>query len=179
MENPKKEFVYGACMRNQATNLGGHVTDGCQAFFPTAGGFHCGACDCHQNIHQKIVVVGSGCIDDGKGESSNHTVKVETEEVEVSVDSQEEEKEEKQLQELMVAEQLRQQQKHQEVVQISKGRRPRTKFTEEQRHWMFAFAKSLGWSMHKNRWDETNQFYQHIGVPRHVFKAWLHNHKNR
>ncbi|XP_043710245.1 zinc-finger homeodomain protein 11-like [Telopea speciosissima] len=174
MENPKQEFVYDACLRNHAANFGGHATDGCRAFFPTAGGSHCEACECHQ----KKVVVGSGFGDDRKGESSSHTVKVKTEEIKVSEDSEEEE-EKKQLQQLMVAEQLQQQHKDQVVVQMSKGRRPRTKFTEEQRLWMFAFAKSLGWRMQRNRWDEINQFCQQIGVSRHVFKVWIHNHKNR
>ncbi|XP_043710222.1 zinc-finger homeodomain protein 11-like [Telopea speciosissima] len=177
MENPKQEFEYGACMRNHAANLGSHATDGCLAFYPTIASSLCGACDCHKNFHRKIVVVDSGCGDDRKEESRSHTVKVKTEEVEVSDNNKEEE--EKQLQELMVAEQLRQQQEHQVVVQMSKGRRPRTKFTYEQKCWMFAFATSLGWTMQRNRWDEINQFCQKIGVSRHVFKVWIHNHKNR
>ncbi|XP_042511732.1 zinc-finger homeodomain protein 10-like [Macadamia integrifolia] len=160
MENPMQEFVYGSCMKNHVAKLGGHVTDGCGEFFSINGGSQCGACGCHQNFHQKIAMMRRGGSADRKGENSS-----------------DETEDEKNLQELMVAEQVRQQQ-HPVDVYMSRGRRPRTKFTEEQRQRMFEFATRLGWRMQRDRWEEINQFCQQIGVPRHIFRVWLNNHKN-
>ncbi|KAJ4957875.1 hypothetical protein NE237_024986 [Protea cynaroides] len=172
MGNPKEEFVYGACMRNHAAKLGGHATDGCGEFTPTHGGFHCGACQCHQNFHQKIAVVANGggtSGGDGKVDSSSRTERVETEVMEVSDGTQEE----KQMRKVSVA-----QQQHEVMMQIRRGRRPRTKFTEEQTQMMFAFASDLGWKIKRDRSDEINWFCREIRVSRHVFKVWLNNHKH-
>ncbi|XP_020573270.1 zinc-finger homeodomain protein 11-like [Phalaenopsis equestris] len=60
-------------------------------------------------------------------------------------------------------------------------RRFRTKFTGEQKAQMRSFADRLGWLMPR-RSDaeeeiEVEKFCAEIGVSRHVFRVWMHNHK--
>ncbi|KAJ3672878.1 hypothetical protein LUZ60_006252 [Juncus effusus] len=66
-------------------------------------------------------------------------------------------------------------------------RRSRTKFTEDQKTRMRAFAESIGWRIPKREGggyvvrgedDDVARFCREIGVSRQVFKVWMHNHKN-
>ncbi|KAL2555345.1 Zinc-finger homeodomain protein 2 [Forsythia ovata] len=58
-------------------------------------------------------------------------------------------------------------------------KRFRTKFTEDQREKMLAFAEKLGWKLQrKDKEDEIERFCRGIGISRKVFKVWMHNHKN-
>ncbi|XP_020686975.1 zinc-finger homeodomain protein 11-like [Dendrobium catenatum] len=60
-------------------------------------------------------------------------------------------------------------------------RRSRTKFTAEQKAQMKSFAERLGWRMPKRPEAEeeleVERFCNEIGVSRHVFRVWMHNHK--
>ncbi|KAH7656579.1 Homeodomain ZF-HD class domain-containing protein [Dioscorea alata] len=60
-------------------------------------------------------------------------------------------------------------------------RRPRTKFSSEQKVRMAKFAEKIGWRLQKrdsDEGDEIMKFCKEIGVSRQVFKVWMHNHKN-
>ncbi|MED6180264.1 hypothetical protein PIB30_008763 [Stylosanthes scabra] len=61
----------------------------------------------------------------------------------------------------------------------SKNKRYRTKFSQEQKEKMYKFSEKLGWRMN-NKGDDSlvQDFCNDIGVPRGVFKVWMHNNKN-
>lgn len=70
---------------------------------------------------------------------------------------------------------------------LASKRRSRTKFTDEQKARMVAFAESIGWRIPKKEGggyagrreeDDVARFCKEIGVSRQVFKVWMHNHKN-
>nr|CAD1842035.1 unnamed protein product [Ananas comosus var. bracteatus] len=57
-------------------------------------------------------------------------------------------------------------------------KRFRTKFTQEQKEKMQAFAEKLGWRIKKHDDVALQQFCLEIGVDRHVLKVWMHNNKS-
>lgn len=61
----------------------------------------------------------------------------------------------------------------------SSGRkRFRTKFTQEQKDKMLAFAERVGWRIQKHDEAAVQQFCNETGVKRHVLKVWMHNNKH-
>ncbi|PKA52209.1 ZF-HD homeobox protein [Apostasia shenzhenica] len=59
-------------------------------------------------------------------------------------------------------------------------RRPRTRFTGQQKARLEAFAQKLGWRMpgaDGQGDDEVERFCRENGIGRRVFRTWLHNHK--
>lgn len=57
-------------------------------------------------------------------------------------------------------------------------KRFRTKFSQEQKEKMQAFADQLGWRIQKHDEAAVHQFCNEVGVRRHVLKVWMHNNKN-
>ncbi|KAG1331148.1 zinc-finger homeodomain protein 2 [Cocos nucifera] len=57
-------------------------------------------------------------------------------------------------------------------------KRNRTKFTQEQKEKMQAFAEKLGWRIQKHDVVALEEFCVEVGVKRHVLKVWMHNNKN-
>lgn len=64
------------------------------------------------------------------------------------------------------------------VGSIGKGKRSRTKFSQEQKDRMLEFAEKTGWRMRRNDDVALNKFCTEIGVRRNVLKVWMHNNKN-
>ena len=60
----------------------------------------------------------------------------------------------------------------------SRKKRYRTKFSAEQKEEMTQFADKLGWKIVRQHEDLVTQFCEDVGVPRNVFKVWMHNNKN-
>ncbi|CAM0951760.1 unnamed protein product [Alopecurus aequalis] len=61
----------------------------------------------------------------------------------------------------------------------SAGRkRFRTKFSQEQKDKMLAFAERVGWRIQKHDEAAVQQFCDEVGVKRHVLKVWMHNNKH-
>ncbi|KMZ62592.1 ZF-HD homeobox protein [Zostera marina] len=60
----------------------------------------------------------------------------------------------------------------------SSKKRFRTRFTQEQKDKMLELAERLGWRMQKHDEGSVQQFCSDTGVPRHVFKVWMHNNKH-
>ncbi|GMN45144.1 hypothetical protein TIFTF001_014345 [Ficus carica] len=58
------------------------------------------------------------------------------------------------------------------------GKRFRTKFTQEQKERMLAFAERIGWRIQRQDDVAISQFCVEIGVKRNVLKVWMHNNKN-
>ncbi|XP_074574924.1 zinc-finger homeodomain protein 11-like [Curcuma longa] len=63
-------------------------------------------------------------------------------------------------------------------------RRPRTRFTEEQKQSMARYAERIGWMVPRGRAmgadeavDQFWRFCREIGVSKQAFKVWMHNHK--
>lgn len=57
-------------------------------------------------------------------------------------------------------------------------KRFRTKFSQEQKDKMLAFAEKLGWRIQKHDEAAVQQFCHENQVRRQVFKVWMHNNKN-
>ncbi|CAL5081842.1 unnamed protein product [Urochloa decumbens] len=57
-------------------------------------------------------------------------------------------------------------------------KRFRTKFTQEQKDRMLAFAERVGWRIQKHDEAAVQQFCDEVGVKRHVLKVWMHNNKH-
>jgi ZF-HD class homeobox domain-containing protein len=60
----------------------------------------------------------------------------------------------------------------------SSKKRFRTKFTQEQKDRMLAFAERLGWRIQKHDEAAVQQFCDEVCVKRHVLKVWMHNNKH-
>ncbi|XP_077236220.1 zinc-finger homeodomain protein 11-like [Tasmannia lanceolata] len=61
-------------------------------------------------------------------------------------------------------------------------KRIRTKFTTEQKEKMLEFAEKIGWRMQRKEHGDEMQiqrFCRDIGVPRQVFKVWMHNNHKK
>lgn len=57
-------------------------------------------------------------------------------------------------------------------------KRFRTKFTQEQKDKMLAFAEKIGWRIQKHDEAAVEQFCAETCVKRHVLKVWMHNNKH-
>ncbi|KAK7351570.1 hypothetical protein VNO77_11125 [Canavalia gladiata] len=57
-------------------------------------------------------------------------------------------------------------------------KRFRTKFSQEQKDKMLAFAEKVGWRIQKHDEAEVEQFCTETCVKRHVLKVWMHNNKH-
>uniref|UniRef100_A0A0D9XEM3 ZF-HD dimerization-type domain-containing protein n=1 Tax=Leersia perrieri TaxID=77586 RepID=A0A0D9XEM3_9ORYZ len=57
-------------------------------------------------------------------------------------------------------------------------KRFRTKFSQEQKDKMLAFAERVGWRIQKHDEAAVQQFCDEVGVKRHVLKVWMHNNKH-
>ncbi|XP_072984131.1 zinc-finger homeodomain protein 1-like [Typha latifolia] len=57
-------------------------------------------------------------------------------------------------------------------------KRFRTKFTQEQKDKMLAFAERVGWRIQKHDEAAVQQFCEENCVKRHVLKVWMHNNKH-
>ncbi|XP_043696395.1 zinc-finger homeodomain protein 11-like [Telopea speciosissima] len=172
MEEDGPNELYKECMKNHAASLGSYATDGCGEFTPdgdTPGGLQCEACGCHRNFHRKVrVLTGTGragnssnrggddlemeLIQYGSGGGGGGGVGGGHPEVVTPV----------------------------ELLELERGvkKRARTKFTAEQKEKMLGFAEKLGWRIQRDQDAEIERFCKMTGVPRQVFKVWMHNHKN-
>lgn len=193
---------YRECLKNHAASIGGNVTDGCGEFMPsgeegTLEAFKCAACHCHRNFHRKegngenaIVVhqlqlpppLPSPSMNQHRGESmnlhGNHwTTMVQPVKMafggggsgSAATDSSSEELNFNAFQSTSVP-------PPPQFVLAKK--RFRTKFSQEQKEKMLAFAEKLGWRIPREDDAEVQRFCAEVGVKRQVFKVWMHNNKN-
>ncbi|CDP07504.1 unnamed protein product [Coffea canephora] len=192
---------YRECLKNHAASIGGNVTDGCGEFMPsgeegTLEAFKCAACHCHRNFHRKessgdgaIVVhqlplpppLPSPSMNQHRGESMNVHANHWTTMVQpvkmafgggsasAATDSSSEELNFNAYQSTSVP-------PPPQFVLAKK--RFRTKFSQEQKDKMLAFAEKLGWRIPREDDTEVQRFCTEVGVKRQVFKVWMHNNKN-
>ncbi|XP_028760386.1 zinc-finger homeodomain protein 5-like isoform X1 [Neltuma alba] len=192
---------YRECLKNHAASMGSHVVDGCGEFMPSGEedateSLRCAACGCHRNFHRKET--------EGKPEvqhisdyysyysnkSNDQRHRIASPLVPSSLHQQHN----RLIPPMMVAfggvpvessgedlHVLRPNSGGQLAVQasLSKTKRFRTKFTQEQKRRMMEYAEKLGWKIQKNDEQEVRQFCSQVGVNRQVFKVWMHNNKQR
>lgn len=177
---------YKECLKNHAVGIGGHAVDGCGEFMPageegTLDALRCAACSCHRNFHRK----------ESEGDSFRHQFSPYYRNPPAGY--------------LHVAPSQyrplalpstsgggggghsREDQEDVSNPSSSGGggsgsgslkKRFRTKFTQEQKDKMLAFAETLGWRIQKHDEAAVQQFCQETSVKRHVLKVWMHNNKH-
>ena len=175
---------YRECLKNHAVGIGGHAVDGCGEFMPagdegTLDALRCAACNCHRNFHRK----------ETEGDTFHHqfspyyrTPPAGYLHVAPS-----------QYRPLALPStsggggHSRDDQDDVSNPSSSGGggggsgtlkKRFRTKFTQEQKDKMLAFAETLGWRIQKHDEAAVQQFCQETSVKRHVLKVWMHNNKH-
>ena len=60
----------------------------------------------------------------------------------------------------------------------SSKKRFKTRFTQEQKEKMMAFAEKLGWRILKHDESAVQEFCAQTSIQPHVLKVWVNNNKN-
>ncbi|TKY58703.1 Zinc-finger homeodomain protein 1 [Spatholobus suberectus] len=183
---------YKECLKNHAVGIGGHALDGCCEFMAvgaegTLDALKCAACNCHRNFHRKETGESpfllpfhhrrhpppqfAACYRApagylhvaGQQRGGVATLALpSTSGAGGGTQSPREDQE--------------------DVSDPSGGggskKRFRTKFTQEQKDKMLAFAEKLGWRIQKHDESVVQEFCSQTGVQRHVLKVWMHNNKH-
>ncbi|KAF9622989.1 hypothetical protein IFM89_035704 [Coptis chinensis] len=181
----RKSCKYRECLKNHAVGIGGHAVDGCGEFMPagddgTLDALKCAACNCHRNFHRKETDHHTG---DAAAAAAayNHPQFSQYYRAPTGY---------------LVAPHHRplalpstsggggHSRDDQEDISNPSGgiggskKRFRTKFTQEQKDKMLAFADRLGWRIQKHDEAAVQQFCNETCVKRHVLKVWMHNNKH-
>nr|GEW41053.1 homeodomain-like protein [Tanacetum cinerariifolium] len=61
----------------------------------------------------------------------------------------------------------------------NKGKRLRSKFSDEQKEKMFDLARRIGWKIQKTNDEMVMAFCNRIGVCKSTFKIWMQNNKKK
>ncbi|KAL3505307.1 hypothetical protein ACH5RR_035148 [Cinchona calisaya] len=190
---------YRECLKNHAASIGGNVTDGCGEFMPsgeegTLEAFKCAACNCHRNFHRKEQPINCG---DGGGAIVVHQLQLPPPPLQPSPSSNNHHSHwtNNMVQPVKMAfgsgggsgsaatdsssDQEFNFNAHPPPHQfVLAKKRFRTKFSQEQKDKMLAFAEKLGWRIPREDDTEVQRFCAEVGVKRQVFKVWMHNNKN-
>ncbi|CAN6465765.1 unnamed protein product [Victoria cruziana] len=187
---------YRECLKNHAVNIGGHAVDGCGEFMPageegTLDALKCAACNCHRNFHRKET---EGEVTAAFHHHSSqfspyyrppptptaylhmpHRTPLALPSTSGGGGGTA----------AAVAAAAGHARDDQDDVSGGTGgstgllkKRFRTKFTQEQKDKMLAFAERLGWRIQKHDEATVQQFCMETGVKRHVLKVWMHNNKH-
>ncbi|KHM99976.1 ZF-HD homeobox protein [Glycine soja] len=156
---------YHECLKNHTVKNGGHTLDGCITFLPlgeegTLDALKCLVCNCHQNFHRK--------------ETPNDTYLVPY----------------YHHSPLSLAAYYGEQSSREDMEAVSdptssaiphggsSKKRFRTRFTQEQKEKMMAFAEKLGWRILKHDESVMQKFCSQASFQPHVLKVWVHNNKH-
>ncbi|KAG0482606.1 hypothetical protein HPP92_010690 [Vanilla planifolia] len=194
---------YRECLKNHAVTLGGHAVDGCGEFMAageegTLDGLRCAACGCHRNFHRKET--------EGSGGEPSPTVPVgfhtpfspyyrtpagflqHHHHHQMAAAASQQRPMPLALPSTSGGGHSREEQEAEMLNQMggiglgpsssSVKKRFRTKFTQEQKDKMLAFAERVGWRIQKHDEPDVQQFCEEADVKRHVFKVWMHNNKH-
>lgn len=202
----KKCVRYRECLKNHAASIGGHAIDGCGDFMPSGEdgsleALRCAACNCHRNFHRREVEGeppcyycysprscgarkrGAGPPMALLGPPSQQQHPINATPLALPPTSAH-----------VVARSLMQGDNDQDgssgmsylnaygsgsgMMPIVMKKRFRTKFSNEQKEKMCAFAEKVGWRIQKHDDAAVHQFCMDVGVKRHVLKVWMHNNKS-
>ncbi|OVA01816.1 ZF-HD homeobox protein [Macleaya cordata] len=170
---------YRECLKNHAVSIGGHAVDGCGEFMPageegTLDALKCAACNCHRNFHRKET--------EGEGFHHNFTSPFSYRAPGAYLHVAHQHHRPLALPSTSGGGGGGHSREDQEDVSnpTSSGSRKRfrTKFTQEQKDKMLAFAERLGWRIQKHDEAAVQQFCTETCVKRHVLKVWMHNNKH-
>ncbi|XP_058087924.1 zinc-finger homeodomain protein 1-like [Magnolia sinica] len=189
--NRKPVSRYRECLKNHAVSIGGHAVDGCGEFMAageegTLDALKCAACSCHRNFHRKET--------DGEGgfHHQQFSPYYRTPAGYLHVAPHHRPPPTLALPSTSGGGGGAHSREDQEDVSNPSGgggggagtpsgtakKRFRTKFTQEQKDKMLAFAERLGWRIQKHDEAAVQQFCNETCVKRHVLKVWMHNNKH-
>ncbi|KAK7386738.1 hypothetical protein VNO78_27073 [Psophocarpus tetragonolobus] len=175
---------YKECLKNHAVGLGGHALDGCGEFMPagpdgTLESFKCAACNCHRNFHRKECPDGVGAPSfppPRRHQFSPAYYRAPTGYLTQRGGA---------LALPSTSGGTHSPRDQEDVSDHPCGgggshhkKRFRTKFSQEQKDKMLAFAEKLGWRIQKHDENVVQEFCSQTGVQRHVLKVWMHNNKH-
>lgn len=196
---------YKECLKNHAATLGGLALDGCGEFMPSPTAtpsdptsLKCAACGCHRNFHRRDsrthqplppTAALQWTSSPSPGQTSSGLSPSPTPNSPESPTPQQSVYPSAPHMLLALSTGLSEpfdEKQHQNpslnsTVMNPHGRkRARTKFTDEQKEKMHAFAEKLGWKMLRGNEEKmVEEFCSEVGVKRNVFKVWMHNNKHR
>eukprot|EP00252_Welwitschia_mirabilis_P026745 TRINITY_DN8879_c0_g1_i1.p1 TRINITY_DN8879_c0_g1~~TRINITY_DN8879_c0_g1_i1.p1 ORF type:complete len:267 (+),score=5.47 TRINITY_DN8879_c0_g1_i1:736-1536(+) len=176
---------YKECLKNHAASIGGHANDGCGEFMASGEegsleALKCAACGCHRNFHRRESPSSSAnpyCYFCGPPGKRLGAPPPSAHQLALPAPSQAR---------MMMAGSYNHEGNSGAVDHMHAGsmyvpamkKRFRTKFTQEQKEKMCAFAEKLGWRIQKHDDLAVQQFCMEVGVKRHVLKVWMHNNKH-
>ncbi|KAE8705371.1 Zinc-finger homeodomain protein 11 [Hibiscus syriacus] len=177
---------YKECLKNHAASLGGHALDGCGEFMPSPSAtptdpasMKCAGCGCHRNFHRRDPAFIHRLPQPPNASSSSSPTCSPTPPSPVPYSYYT-----SAAPHMLLA--LNEYHHHlgnanprikNKNNNPSGRKRPRTKFSKEQKEKMHVFAERLGWRMQKSEERQIEEFCYEVGVDRRVFKVWMHNNK--
>lgn len=184
---------YRECQKNHAVSLGAHAVDGCGEFMAageegTIDALRCAACNCHRNFHRKETEGGGGDVQlpppyhlqfspyyrTPAGYMHHHMAARPPPPLALPSTSGgggHSRDEGDEMSDPAAA-------AYGGGASGSGKKRFRTKFTQEQKDKMLAFAERVGWRIQKQDEAAVQLFCQEACVKRHVLKVWMHNNKH-
>ncbi|KAL4197220.1 hypothetical protein AMTRI_Chr04g250000 [Amborella trichopoda] len=176
---------YRECLKNHAVSMGGHAVDGCGEFMPAGedgslGALKCAACGCHRNFHRKE--------SDGEifrqyphfyggsvgGPAPYAAAAHRAAPLALPSSSGGHSRDDEDVSNVPGSGAGH---SHGQGLGVIK-KRFRTKFSQEQKDKMLAFAEKVGWRIQKQDEAEVQRFCAEACVKRHVLKVWMHNNKH-
>ncbi|KAI5404446.1 hypothetical protein KIW84_051567 [Lathyrus oleraceus] len=200
---PKGTVRYRECQKNHAVSIGGHAVDGCCEFLAageegTLEAVICAACNCHRNFHRKEI--------DGEVISHNHQPRSHSQTQyhhhqlspyyhraalppppgyhQLLTPPPVSHHRPLALPPVASSGGFSREDDDVSIPSSSGGggsgtkKRFRTKFTQEQKDKMLAFAEGIGWRIQKEDEAAIEQFCAENYIKRNVLKVWMHNNKH-
>ncbi|KAE9595972.1 putative transcription factor ZF-HD family [Lupinus albus] len=196
---------YKECQKNHAVSFGGHAVDGCCEFIAageegTLEAVICAACNCHRNFHRKEIdgefspynrpqppppppqmhhhhqilpyYHRGPTYPSASGYLHHHLVSPMSQHRPLALPAAA----------AASGGGMSREEEDMSIPSSSGGggtrKRFRTKFTQEQKEKMLAFAEQVGWRIQKDDEAAVEQFCVENCVKRNVLKVWMHNNKN-
>ncbi|CAI8599179.1 unnamed protein product [Vicia faba] len=197
---------YRECQKNHAVSIGGHAVDGCCEFLAageegTLEAVICAACNCHRNFHRKEIdgeVISHNHQQRSHSQSQYHHHQLSAYYHRAALPpppgyhqllTPPPVSHHRPLALPPVASSGGFSREDDDVsIPSSSGggggggsgtkKRFRTKFTQEQKDKMLAFAESIGWRIQKEDEGAIEQFCAENYIKRNVLKVWMHNNKH-
>ncbi|KAG5080536.1 hypothetical protein AAZX31_02G170200 [Glycine max] len=171
---------YHECLKNHTVKNGGHTLDGCITFLPlgeegTLDALKCLVCNCHQNFHRKETPNDTYLVPYYHHSSLPLAVYYGEQVGYPRVQGQ-------QCTSLALSSRSRGSVSDPTSGAIPHGgsskKRFKTRFTQEQKEKMMAFAEKLGWRILKHDESVMQEFCSQASIQPHMLKVWVHNNKH-